>query len=59
MEHPSASVSWNDYREMLEQAVEGLPKGVKVVLLADRGFVHTDSYEGIDQPMGLAKRAFD
>ncbi|MGK7876456.1 MAG: hypothetical protein AB4426_25130 [Xenococcaceae cyanobacterium] len=31
-----------DYLQMLEQAVEGLPKGVKVVLLADRGFVHTN-----------------
>ncbi len=42
MEHRSASVSFIDDREMLQQAVERLPKGVKVVLLADRGFVHTD-----------------
>ncbi len=31
-----------DYREMLQQAVERLPKGVKVIVLADRGFVHTN-----------------
>lgn len=42
MEHRSASVSFTDYQEMLQQAVERLPKGVKVIVLADRGFVHTD-----------------
>lgn len=38
----SASVAFRDYREMLDQAANCLPKGVKVVLLADRGFVQTD-----------------
>ncbi len=42
LEHRSASVSFTDYRELLQQAVERLPKGVKVIMLADRGFVHTD-----------------
>lgn len=42
MEHPSASVCFSDYRELLEQARGRLPKGVKVILLADRGFVHTE-----------------
>jgi hypothetical protein len=42
MEHRSASVAFTDYREMLCQARNRLPAGVKVVLLADRGFVHTD-----------------
>ncbi len=42
MEHRSASVGFTDYREMLQQALNRLPKGVKVVLLAERGFVHTD-----------------
>ncbi|WP_293111757.1 hypothetical protein [Moorena sp. SIO4G3] len=37
IEYKSASVSFVDYREMLQQAVERLPFGVKVVLLADRG----------------------
>lgn len=39
--HKSASVSFSAYQEMLEQATGRLPKGVKIVLLADRGFVHT------------------
>jgi len=42
LKHGSASVSFVDYQEMLQQAVERLPQGVKVVLLADRGFIHTD-----------------
>lgn len=41
MAHTSTSVSFADYEEMLQQAVERLPKGVKVIVLADRGFVHT------------------
>lgn len=41
--HHSASLAFSDYREMLLQAAKRLPKGVKVVLLADRGFVHTKS----------------
>ena len=42
MRHESASISFIDYREMIQQAKERLPESVKVVLLADRGFVHTD-----------------
>ena len=42
MKHQSASVSFADYREMLKQAKARLPKSVKVVLLADRGFMHTE-----------------
>jgi hypothetical protein len=42
LERQSASVSFSEYREMLYQAVDRLPQGVKVVVLADRGFVHTD-----------------
>jgi len=42
MEHRSASVAFSDYREMLYQAIGRLPEGVKVVLLADRGFIHTE-----------------
>jgi hypothetical protein len=40
LKHKSASVAFNEYREMLYQAANLLPKGVKVVLLADRGFIH-------------------
>ena len=38
--HKSASVKFAAYQEMLMQARSRLPKGVKIVLLADRGFVH-------------------
>lgn len=41
MKHESASISFMDYQEMLQQAQTRLPKSVKVILLADRGFVHT------------------
>jgi len=40
--HKSASVAFQDYRELIVEAKKLLPKGVKVVLLADRGFVHSD-----------------
>ena len=42
MKHESASVSFTDYREMIQQAQTRLPKSVKVILLADRGFIHTE-----------------
>lgn len=42
MKHESASVSFADYKEMIEQAQNRLPESVKVVLLADRGFIHTE-----------------
>ena len=41
LHHPSASVSFEEYRTVLAQARSRLPQGVKVILLADRGFVHT------------------
>ena len=42
MKHRSCSVSFVDYQEMIYQALERLPKGIKVVVLGNRGFVHTD-----------------
>lgn len=51
-EHRSASVSFLEYREMLAQAAERLPKGVKVVLLADRGFVHTEFMQAMTTQLG-------
>lgn len=41
--HPSASVAADTYRELLQDAARQLPKGIKVVLLADRGFIHTET----------------
>ena len=46
MKHESASVSFTDYREMIQQAQSRLPESVTVVLLADRGFVHTELMTG-------------
>ena len=42
MKHESASISFADYREMIKQAEARLPESVKVILLADRGFIHTE-----------------
>lgn len=52
LKHPSASVAYRDYREMFAQAVSRLPSGVKVVVLADRGFSHTEVLRGLTQEWG-------
>jgi hypothetical protein len=39
--HKSASLAFPYYREMLQQGAKRLPKDIKIILLADRGFVHT------------------
>ena len=52
MRHESASISYSDYREMIQQAKERLPESVKVVLLADRGFVHTDLMQMLTTQLG-------
>jgi hypothetical protein len=44
--------SFADSQEMLEQAVSRLPKGKRVILLADRGFVHTDLMRRLTQSLG-------
>lgn len=51
LERRSASVAFNEYREMLYQGANRLPQGVKVILLADRGFVHLKA-------MSLVRREF-
>lgn len=40
LEHGSATVAFEEYRRVLDMAVQLLPSGVQVVLLADRGFEH-------------------
>ena len=40
MEHPSATVAYSDYREVVESAQLLLPPNCTVTLLADRGFNH-------------------
>ncbi len=49
LKHGSASVAFSEYREMLMQAARLLPSGVKVVLLADRGFIHTEAMSAVRQ----------
>lgn len=41
LSHRSASVSFEQYQEMIAQAVRRLPTDKRVVLLADRGFIHS------------------
>lgn len=52
LEHPSASVSFWDYHEMLCAAAKCLPPGAKVVLLADRGFINTEGMSLLTQHLG-------
>jgi hypothetical protein len=42
LEHGSAQVGFEAYRELLERAALLLPRGCKVIFLADRGFADTD-----------------
>ncbi len=42
LKHDSASVAFADYREMIQQATARLPESAEVILLADRGFIHTE-----------------
>lgn len=56
MQHSSASVGFTDYQEMLQQAVRRLPTDKQVVLLADRGFVHTQLMQLLTQQLGWSYR---
>ena len=52
MAHGSASVSFRDYREMIQSAQGRLPQDIKVVLLADRGFVHINLMQMLTTQLG-------
>lgn len=52
LKHPSASVAFGDYQPMLTDAAHYLPAGIKVVLLADRGFIHTELMSLVTQQLG-------
>ena len=52
LHHPSASVAYNAYAWIIARAVECIPHGVKVVLLADRGFVHTELMKALSTRYG-------
>lgn len=52
LERQSASIAFSEYRELLEQAASRLPREVQVVMLADRGFVHTDCMQAVSTRLG-------
>ncbi|MGK7891512.1 MAG: hypothetical protein AB4042_19450 [Leptolyngbyaceae cyanobacterium] len=52
LHHASASVAYEAYAWIVERAVSCIPDGVKVVRLADRGFVHTHLMETLTQRCG-------
>lgn len=52
LRHPSASVSFEQYRTVLAQTRSRLPDGVTVILLADRGFVHTQLMDWLTHEWG-------
>lgn len=49
LRHASATVGFRDYQPVLDQAHRCLPAGLTVVLLADRGFVHTELFQWLRQ----------
>ncbi|WLT40368.1 hypothetical protein NON20_24090 (plasmid) [Synechocystis sp. B12] len=54
LKHRSASIAFCQYWEMLYQAANRLPQGVKVVLLADRGFYSHRCDDRCHDPFGVA-----
>jgi hypothetical protein len=52
LQHKSASVSFDDYQQMLTDAAKYLPPGIKVILLADRGFAHTELMRAATAKLG-------
>jgi hypothetical protein len=49
IEHGSATVSFEQYRPVLERAVALIPTGCSVSILADRGFLHGDFIRWVQQ----------
>ena len=49
IEHASSSVAYEDYQQVLAQARDRIPNHTDIVVLADRGFIHTDLMQAIDQ----------
>ncbi|EKV02156.1 transposase family protein [Leptolyngbya sp. PCC 7375] len=47
LKHSSATVAFSEYQEMLTHSARYLPQGVNVILLADRGFVHTEAMSAV------------
>ena len=49
LEHNRAAVAFEAYEELLRQSAQYLPTKVNVILLADRGFVHTRAMKLMQQ----------
>ncbi|NET39300.1 MAG: transposase, partial [Cyanothece sp. SIO1E1] len=49
LEHGSATVGFEDYRQVLEAAQAVLPTGCQVTFLADRGFQHRELLRWLQQ----------
>ena len=52
LHHPSASVAYDAYAWILKRAAGCISDGVKVVLLADRGFVQTELMKALTKHLG-------
>jgi hypothetical protein len=48
IKHASSSVAYEDYHSLLTQAAERVPSKVKVIVLADRGFVQKELMKAVD-----------
>ena len=51
MEHGSSSMAFAEYRNLLRRVARLLPQGLKIVLLADRGFVHSEMMQYIREEL--------
>jgi len=47
--HNSATVGYAEYKLVLDAALDCLPPGLEVVLLADRGFVHVELFQWLQR----------
>ena len=56
LHHRSATVAFNDYKAVVNQAIQCVPTGVNVVLLADRGFAHPELMRGDRKSAVIGKR---
>ena len=49
LRHRSSSVAYSAYQSVIQRAAAVVPDGVSVIVLADRGFVHTDLMAALSQ----------
>jgi hypothetical protein len=51
IEHGSSSISFTEYQNLLARIARLLPRGKKIILLADRGFVHIEMMKYIREKL--------